>query len=214
MKPTSYVKHGDLERAVEVHAGHEPFERNGQQYGRTDDDWIFILRDDSSVAVLIVSSLALGGRLTETPAEKKAWHEDYARRYGYAGKPPWALRGDLDFCTSFPTHFGSVRDGTKPGDCPFQRLGLHYTDNEGSTSIGADPLILELDRAFMEGPPAWWLADAAEVRRHLFEDDLGVWPKLEAWFREQRDDAQAAYRALPSRCTHCDGTGVIPPTRG
>ena len=208
----AFVRHGDLERAVVIFAGHVRLVKNGADYGITDDAWLFVVRNDSAVAVLNVSSRTLNGRLLETPAEKKAWHEDYERRYGYAGKPPWALRAVLDFCTSFPTSVGSVRQASKPRDCSLQKSGGHYGFGD-STCLGADPFILELDRLFMDGPPAWWLASHDEVRRVLMEHDLGVWPQLEAYFREKAKAASAAALALPVRCMHCDGTGVIPPMR-
>jgi hypothetical protein len=199
----AYVKHGDLERAVWISPGHERLKKDGQDYGITDDDWFFVLRDDSSVATLKVGSRALNLRLLETPADRNAWHDDDARRYA------WALNALIDFCTSFPTNVESVRNAQKPGTCSFQKRGEHYSFEDALTCLGADPLILELDRLFMEGPPAWWLAGPDEVGRHLLEDDLGVWPKLEAWFREQRAAATSAWVSLPTRCTHCDGTGVI-----
>jgi hypothetical protein len=203
-----FVREGEFERGILIAPGHERRIEGNKDYGITDDDWLFVLRDNEHAVTLEVSSRALNGRLLETPEEKRRWHEDYERRYGYRGEPPWALHGTLSTCTSYPTDVGSIRSSSKPAGCLFQVSGGHFSFE--NTCLGAKPLLLGLDRLFMGGPPAWWLEKPEVVRARLFEEDLGIWGPLEALLRDTRDRARVANAALPVQCSCCKGEGVVP----
>jgi hypothetical protein len=206
-----FQTYGDIQRGVAIWPGHECLVKDGKDYGIADDDWVVAVRDAQCVAVLRVSSRALNGRLLTTPERVRQWDEDYERQYNYRAPPPRGIRiGVLGFCSSFPVDVSSIRDASNPEDCSFQVSGSHYTGE--TTCLGADPLMLGLDETFMSGPPAWWLASPDVVKRELMERG-DVWTPLEAWFRERRQAALKSNAALPRRCTHCDGTGVIPPRR-
>jgi len=204
----AFVRAGDFERGVLVSPGHERLIEGKNDYGIKSDYWVFVLRDADHVATLDVSSRALNGRLLETPEETRRWHDDYKRRYNYAGEPPWALRGTLNICTSYPTEVDVVRRGSAPSECVFQVSGGCFS--YANTVLRANPLVLGLDRVFMEGPPAWWLEKPEVVRARLFEEELGVWGPLEARLRGARDGARAAHLALPAQCSCCKGEGVVP----
>ena len=204
----------DLSRGVAIWRGHEYIVIRKEDltpgdglragdYGVSDDDWMFVIRDSDHVATARVSSQALNGQLRETPAKKKTWHDDYAREYGYRGKPPWALKAALDFCTSYPTSEESIRGGSASDECGMQVGGKHFQGD--STILGGDPIVLTV---FMQGPPAWWTADEATVIENMlaFTD---IWEKMEGWFLEQREASKKAAAGLPRQCEHCHGSGVV-----
>jgi hypothetical protein len=203
-----FVREGEFERGVAIYPGHERKIEGKNDYGIRYDDWVFVLRDAEHAATLDVSSRALNGRLGETPESIRRWHDDYRRQHGYAGSPPWALRGTLNICTSYPTEVDSVRKGSVPAGCVFQVSGGHFSFE--NTCLGANPLVLGLDKAFVGGPPAWWLEGPEIVRARLFEEELGVWGPLEERLREARDRARAVHAALPTQCSCCKGEGVVP----
>jgi len=204
----------DLERGFAVWPGHEytVIEKKDLEpgdglragdYGISDDDWLFVIRDAAHVATLRVSSRALNGRLLTTPNETRARVSEVWRD----GKPgPQELHGALDFCTSYPTDELSIRDGSTATECGMQVDGKHFCGE--STILGGNPIVLALDTVFMNGPPAWWLADSDVVRRELlaFTD---IWEKLESWFAEQRTRSMTAAIALPRQCEHCRGAGTV-----
>ena len=135
------------------------------------------------------------------------WHEDYARKYGYMPEPPYALHAGIVFCTSFPTDVEAIRQASRGNECVLQQSGRHFEYT--NSALQANGLVMPLDDLFMSGPPPWWTASHDEVKRHLIEQ-AEVWTRLTAWFRTQDESARTAHAALPQRCTHCDGAGVVP----
>lgn len=174
-------------------------------FGISDDDWVFALRDAEHVATAQVSSQSLNGRLYRTPAEIR----EEVRSIWTNGKPgPQCLKARIDFCASYPTSEESVRGGSVGSDCGFQSRGKCFRG--ASTILGGDPIVVGLDSVFMQGPPDWWTStDADVVKDHLFAFS-DIWEKLEGWFVEQRLASKSAALELPRQCEHCKGRGTVP----
>jgi hypothetical protein len=189
------IRKEDLEPGDGLHAG---------DFGISDDDWMFAIRDPQHVAVARVSSCALNGRLLRKPSEVR---KEVTEIWGVK-KGPQVLRAPLDFCASYPTTAEQVRVGPNEGVCGFGAHGGRCFPG-ALTILGGEPIVHGLDTVFMEGPPAWWIGNKDVVREHLlaFTD---IWEKLEGWFLEQREESRKAVRALPQRCEHCHGTGTVP----
>lgn len=189
------IREEDLEPGDGLRAG---------DFGRSDDDWLFVIRDEQHVASLRVSSRALNGRLITTPEEARRRVLDIWKDEKKPG--PQELHGALDFCTSYPTEEDSIRKAGTGSDCDFQVGKKHYEGE--STILGGNSIVLELDGVFMDGPPAWWLADSEIVSRKLLSFEP-IWKNLYCWFVEQRVRSMTTSLELPKQCEHCRGAGTV-----
>lgn len=206
----------DLGRGVAVWRGHERTVIHKEDltpgdglragdFGISDDDWVFAIRDPRHVAIGRVSSQALNGRLYRTPSE----HRKKVSEIWGVKKGPQALNCALDFCSNYPTTEEQVRKSTTGSECSFQIDEKCFSG--ASTILGGEPIVHGLDTLFMSGPPDWWTADEVTVRENLlaFTD---IWEKLEGWFLEQREESLKAAIGLPRQCECCHGAGVVPRT--
>ena len=215
LKPEFITYKDNLQRGLAIWRGHESIVINREDltpgdglragdFGISDDEWVFAIRDSSHVAICRVSSRVLNGRLLTTPDEVRATVKEI-----WKGKRPGPqeLSGALDFCTGYPASVDDVRSSVG-GECSFQLSGKCFPGE--STILGGEPVVLALDKVFMAGPPSWWTStDESVVRAYLIEF-YGLWDPLESWFLEQSKKTMNAVLELPRQCEHCHGAGTVP----